>query len=449
MTGQAGFIEETLLFLLAAVIIVPLFQRVRASPVLGYLIAGAIIGPFGFGLVHDTGGARALAELGIAFLMFTVGLELSLERLRTMRHLIFGIGLAQVAITTVAVAAVAWGLGLPVETAVIIGAALALSSTAIVLRLLSDKGELLSRSGRVVLSILLLQDLAVVPFLALLPALADPTTSLPVAVALTMVRAAAALVVILVLGRLVLRPLLRTVAAAGNPEIFSALVLLVALGTGWATHQAGLSLALGAFLAGLLLAETEYRHQIEADIEPYRGILLGLFFMTIGMLVDGATAIASAGLIVLALIGLLLGKAVLITAIALAFRQPLAIAARTGIVLAQGGEFAFILFALALSQGLMEPALGQILVVVVALSMMLTPGLALLAERVARLLERRRGFGPADMAEEMQGITGVRQADLHHIRTGRNQPSTNALQQTIHLNEHAITARYQWQTEPK
>jgi CPA2 family monovalent cation:H+ antiporter-2 len=370
------FLGQALIFLVAAVATVTLFKRINVSPVIGYLVAGAFIGPYGAGIIADTASVRGLAELGVVFLMFAIGLELTLKRLATMRSQLFGLGTAQFVASGVALGGAAYAYGLDARAAIIIGAALALSSTAIVLQLLGEKGEIVARAGRVALAILLFQDLAVVPLIVLVPQLGAAGGGIIAALGIALVKAVLVLAVIMVTGRVVLRPLFRVIAARRTPELLVGLSLLVILGAGFATEKAGLSLALGAFLAGLLVAETEFRHQVEADMAPFRGILLSLFFMTVGMSVD-FTLLASAGpLIGFVVAGILVLKAFTITGVGLMFRLPLGLALRQGFLLAESGEFAFILFAMAGTAGLIDPNTGRILVLAVTLTMMLTPLLA-------------------------------------------------------------------------
>jgi len=291
------YLVEVLVILVAALVCVPIFHRLRLGPVLGYLVAGIAIGPSGFGLVGDVDATRALAELGVVFLLFTIGLELTVERLRLITARIYGLGVSQVVVTTAVIAVVAHWAGLGWPAAVIIGGALALSSTAIVMPMLASMGQMNTAAGQVAVAILLLQDLAVGPLLVLIEALGNNTGgvgggALVTELGLAVVKAAVAIGAIVITGRLILTPLFRVVAATKSPELFVGLSLLVALGTAWGTEQMGLSMAFGGFLAGLLLAETEFRHQVAADVQPFRGLLLGLFFMTVGMSVDLRVAVA-------------------------------------------------------------------------------------------------------------------------------------------------------------
>jgi len=403
--AESHLLEGVVIVLLTAVLVVPLFQRAKLSAVLGYLAAGAIIGPYGLGVVGSGPEVSALAEFGVVFLLFTIGLELSIERLRAMRHHIFGLGTAQVVISGVAIGGIGFfGFGLPGEAAVVIGAALALSSTAVVLQLLAEHGDMLARVGRISFSILLLQDIAVAPILALVPLLGMDGGDLATALGMALLRAALAVAAIALIGRLLLRPVFRLAARTHNREVFAALALLVALGTGWTTHHFGLSMALGAFLAGLMLAGTEYRHQVEADIEPFRGILLGFFFMTVGMLVDPALILEQAGLIVLLVIGLLALKAAVVIALCRLFGVGAPAALRIGLLLAEGGEFAFVIVGLAMTEGVVAQPTGQLVVVVVILSMIATPFLAGLGRRLQHRLERGALAAPESLSAESEGL---------------------------------------------
>ena len=393
-----------LILLLAAVILVPLFQRIRASPVLAYLAAGAVIGPYALGLIDDLEAIRHIGEFGVIFLLFAIGLELSFDRLKAMRRAVFGLGTCQVAITALLFGAAAYALGTSVEVAIVVGGGLAFSSTALVLQLLDEHGERNTLAGRTTFSILLLQDIAVVPMMALVPLLAEEGHNIAVALSVAGLKAVVALVGLTLLGRLILRPLYRLVAGTRNAELFVGTSLLIVLGTSWATAQTGLSLALGAFLAGILLSETEYVHQIEADIAPFRGLFLGLFFISVGMAVDARVVLDEAvtvGTIVVALVAV---KGVVIIALCLLFRQPMAQAVQVGFALAQGGEFAFILFGSAVVAGVMSVALGQILVVAVGVTMILAPALAVLGRRAGKALAKRTLGDGQDLVAEAAGI---------------------------------------------
>ena len=401
--SDTPYLYDVLVFLAAAVLVVSLFRSLHAGPVLGYLVAGMLIGPFGLGIIEDVEATRDLAKLGVVFLLFTIGLELSFARLKAMRFHVFGLGTAQVAISGLALGALAWILGADAKAAILIGAALALSSTAIVLQILSERGEIASHAGRISLAILLLQDLAVVPLLLLVPLLGEEQASIPAALGLAGLKAAA-LVGIVLIGRLLVRPLFRVIAAQRSPELLVALALLVVLGTSWATELAGLTLALGAFLAGLLLAETEFRHQVEADIQPFRGILLGLFFMTVGMSMDLGLAVGQALPLAAIVVGLILVKTVTIAALCRLFGLSSALSLGQGLLLSQGGEFAFVLFGLGLSFGVLAYDTGQLLLLGVAVTMALTPLLAALGRRISDALAREDRGGVGRLAEEAEDL---------------------------------------------
>ena len=381
-------LRDVLVILLAAVVVVSVFRRLRASAVLGYLVAGALIGPHGLGLIRDVGATAILGQFGLVFLLFSIGLELSIERLVALRRYVFGLGAAQVVVTTLIFWAVLRALGLDGGAALIVGSGLALSSTAVVLQILVERRELSTPHGRVAFAVLLLQDLAVVPLLTLVPLLARREASVLTALGGAFLKAAAALIVILALGRLALRPILRLVARNGTPELFTGIVLLVVLGVGWLTEQVGLSMALGAFLAGLLMAETEYRPQVEGDIQPFRGLLLALFFMTVGMGLNLDLLREQWLVLVGLLFALLLVKATVLLLLSRAFGLSLAVAAAIALMLAQGGEFGFVLFSLAQQAGAISAHTAQLAVLVVGLSMAVTPVLLTSSREVLRRLER-------------------------------------------------------------
>ncbi len=370
---NSSLFSDILIFLLAAIIIVPIFLQIKISSILGYLAAGIIIGPFGLALVDDSKNAHALAEFGVVFLLFTIGLELSFARLKSIGGKIFLLGLLQVIVTSIIISTIALMLGLSPSASIIIGTGLALSSTAFVIRYLSEKGERASRFGLIVFAILLIQDLAVVPFLILVELLGKEGVSFFNAFGGAALKGSIALIIVIVLGRLLLKPLYRIIASARSSELFVAATLLVVLGTGWIMSNAGLSMTMGAFLAGVLLSETEYRHQIEADIRPFRGILLGLFFMMIGMSINISLIIEQWLIIISLLISLLIGKTFIIFILSKIIGNPTICSIKTGLILSQGGEFGFVMFGAALALGLIEADLANILLATIALSMIITP----------------------------------------------------------------------------
>lgn len=381
MHGTAP-ISEILILLSAAIFTVALFKQVRLEPMLGYVVAGAIIGPFGLKLIEEVEMTSAIAEFGVVFLLFVIGLELSVERLRQMRWHVFGLGSMQVIITAVTISAIAYAMGMQPAAALIIGGGLALSSTAVVLQVIADTGEKSSQVGRLALAILILQDLAVLLLLVLVPQLASDQGSLGEAMLEATIKAVIAVVFIVLLGRLLFRPLFRYIAGLKQQEIFSATTLLVILGVSWISGQAGLSLALGAFLAGLLVAETEYRPQIEADIQPYKGLLLGLFFMSVGMMVNIEYMLENILIIISLTLLLIVIKAVIIIALSRLFHFSLSAAIHAGLLLAQGSEFAIVLFELSSSFSLLSHEASDIMLGVITLSMAVTPFLSYLGKRL-------------------------------------------------------------------
>ncbi|MBX9462846.1 MAG: monovalent cation:proton antiporter-2 (CPA2) family protein [Aquamicrobium sp.] len=400
-----SILVDAIVFLLATVVIVPLVSKLGVNSVIGYLIAGVIIGPHGFALIGEVEGTHQLAELGVVFMLFAIGLELSLDRLKVMARYIFGLGAAQMIGSGVVIAGCALLLGAGWGQALVIGGALALSSTAFVLQMLSERRELSTQLGRVVLAVLLLQDLAVVPGLAVVTALGREPEALAGALLLAAVKSIGALVLLLVAGRLVLRPLYRTMASLRSPELFVAATLLVVLATAWGTAAAGLSMALGAFLAGLLLAGTEYRHQIESDIRPFRGILLGLFFISIGMSLNLAVITPQLHLVLASAAALVAVKTLVIIGVGRLFGLPLPLAANAGLHLAQGGEFAFVLFSLAMGTAVLPAQTGQFLLAVVAVSMVATPFLASAGRRSQLWLQLRGTDGRAALEAEAESYS--------------------------------------------
>ncbi len=382
-------LQEILILLLAAVVIVTVFKRFHLSPVIGYLIAGGLVGPYGFSIIKDIENTKYIAEFGIVFLLFAIGLELTFDRLQSMRRHVFGFGTMQVFISSLIIGIIAYSSGTSAETAIIIGGGLALSSTAITLQVLQERNEQATQVGRLAFAVLILQDLAVIPLLIMLSLLNQPESSLVEVVLDAFLKAVIALVVIFLAGRQLLRPIFHAVGSLKSQELFTATTLLIVLAAAWAADQGGLSLALGAFIAGLLVAETEFRPQVETDIQPFKGILMGLYFMTIGMSIDFRLLENKIYAITWLTILLVLGKALVIALLARAFRFRPGAAINSGLVLSQGSEFAFVLFALAADQGTLEPILAQILLIVVALSMAMTPLLAALGHRLAQRLDKQ------------------------------------------------------------
>ena len=379
-------LELVLILLTATVLLVALFRSLRLPSLLAYLLVGMVIGPHALGWVPESEETSYLAEFGVVFLMFSIGLEFSLQQLKAMRHKVFGLGGAQVLITMALVLVVSMLLGLSWEAGVALGGILAMSSTAIVSKLLAERVELHSAHGRQIIGVLLFQDLAVVPLLILIPAFAARQENLGMALLLALGKAVVVLWVLLYLGQKLVRPWFHQVARHKSSELFMLNVLFVTLGLAYLTQRAGLSLALGAFLAGILISETQYRVQVEADIKPFRDMLLGLFFITIGMLLDLREVFANLGWIVLLLLLLLPGKALLVTVISRLSGSGCGVAIRAGLALSQAGEFGFVLLALAGQLHLLEGRILQNSLAAMLLSMLVAPFLIQHSDRIVRRL---------------------------------------------------------------
>ena len=373
-----------LVLLAAAVIVVVLCRLVRLPPILGYLIVGAAVGPHALGWVANDQGTRHVAEFGLVFLLFSVGLEFSLPRLNAMRRAVFGLGLAQVAVTTVAATLVVQLAGFGWQLGLVLGGALAMSSTAIVSKMLAERGELATPHGRDVMAILLFQDLAVVAFLIVIPSLNAEGETLALALGLAAVKAVVALAVVLYAGQRPMRWWFAVVARQRSHELFMLNLLLVSLGLAALTEAVGLSLALGAFLAGMLIAETEFCYQVEEDIAPFRDVLLGLFFMTVGMSLDLAVVVANAGWVLLLLVVPVAAKLALVVLLSRAFGSTLPTALRTGLYLAQAGELALAMLALAVQSRILDGAIQQTVLAAMVLSMLAAPVVIQYAEPIVR-----------------------------------------------------------------
>lgn len=382
MHGSGGGLELALVLLLAAVIAVPVFKRLGLGAVLAYLVAGVMLGPDGLGFVQDADRILNAAEIGVVMLLFVIGLELSPARLKLMRKPIFGAGGLQVATTAVVLAVVMWlELGyFKWKGAIVVGIALALSSTAVCLQLLAERKELNTDFGRLAFAILLFQDLIAIPLLAAIPLLGGSSDNDSLSWQ-AVTKAIGAIALVVLGGRFVLRHLFRAVARTGMPEVFTASALLVVLGTAWFMQEAGLSSGLGAFLAGVLLADSEFRHELESQIEPFQGLLLGLFFIAVGMGIDLTRVIAEPGLIAAGVATLLVVKFSLLFGIGRLAKLPPRSAFMLGSVLWLGGEFAFVVLNEGLRYRLIGPANHDRLVAIVGLSMALTPLLLILVSR--------------------------------------------------------------------
>jgi CPA2 family monovalent cation:H+ antiporter-2 len=394
---MASNLELVLLYLVAAVLGVVACRSLKLPPILGYLAVGVLIGPNALALARDSAAVKYLAEFGVVFLMFVIGLEFNLHKLRAMRRLVFGLGLSQVVLTIAGAllgnALLSWLFSFtsrPWELgfggALVLGSAVAMSSTAIVVKLMADRLELETEHGRRVIGVLLLQDLAVVPLLVLIPALGSSGGDMAASLAWAVLKAVVVLALLLTGGRQAMRWWLTQVARRKSEELFVLNLLLVTLGLAWLTQYAGLSLALGAFIAGMLVAETEYRHQVETDIRPFHDVLLGLFFITIGMKLDWRPQVDQWLLVLLLTTGPVLAKAALVAVLARAFGTAPGTAMRTGLYLAQAGEFGFVLLTLGADGGLVAPQWVSPVLASMVLSMLATPFIVMYSNRiVARL----------------------------------------------------------------
>ncbi len=395
--------SDALVVLGTAGIVVPMVHRWGLSPVLGYLGAGALLGPLGLGsfigqvpilywfTVVDAKNVAGIADLGVVFLLFLIGLELSYERLMAMRRLVFGLGGLQVVITTAILAAIIAMTGHKAAVAVTLGACLALSSTAIVLEVISSQGRLATSAGRSSFSVLLAQDLAVIPILMFVSILgADKGNSVLATVGMALFQAIAAVALIVLVGQAFLRPFFRQVARTQSSELFIAAILFVIVGTGVVAAVANLSMALGAFVAGLLLAETEFRKAIEATIEPFKGLLLGIFFFTVGMSIDVRVLAREPFWLLVSVIGLIGLKAIVLVGLARLFKLSVPASIETALLLGPGGEFAFVGIGLAAALGVVTQPVASFTLAVTSLTMALIPLLALFANRISALLAKPR-----------------------------------------------------------
>ena len=434
----------TLLYLLAAVLGVVICRSLKQPPMLGYLVAGVLIGPHALALTQNSEGVRHLGEFGVVFLMFAIGLEFSLPKLRAMRKLVFGLGFMQVASTMLlGIAGLLllsrfvggiWDMSW--QTAVALSGTLVMSSTAIVVKMMAERAELESEHGRRVLGILLFQDLAVVPLLILIPALGTSTDKLIWALPLEMLKAGALIAILLTGGQHVMRWWFTLVARRHSEELFMLNLLLFALGLAWLTELAGLSLALGAFIAGVLVSETEYKHQVETDIRPFHDVLLGLFFITVGMQLDWHILLDRWALVLVLLIVPMLTKAVLIFGIARFMGAQPGVAIRTGLYLAQAGEFGFVLLSLASGQGLVQPAIMNPILAAMVVSMLATPFLIQYSNRIVMRL------AASDWMMQSLQMTQIARKAIntdHHVlicgygRSGQNLARLLALEQIPYL----------------
>ena len=413
-------LELILLLLGAAVIAVVACRQFRLPPILGYLMVGLAVGPHALAWVPDSADVRDLAEFGIVFLMFSIGLEFSLPQLKSMRRAVFGLGLAQVTITTALAMVLLHFLGYGWQAGFALGGMLAMSSTAIVSKMLAERMELATPHGRDVMGILLFQDLAVVAFLIVIPSLGKTGGEVASELGVAVLKAAVVLAVILFAGQAPMRAWFHVVARQKSSELFMLNLLLVTLGLAALTELAGLSLALGAFLAGMLIAETEYRYQVEEDIKPFRDVLLGLFFVTVGMFLDLHVVAAHWLYVLLLLVVGIVAKIVLIVVLARVFRAPLSAALRTGFYLAQAGEFALVMLALAVENGILGPPLTQAVLAAMVLSMLTSPFVIHFAEPVVRKLTANDWLARAAQITHIAVTTMARQDHVIICGYGRS-----------------------------
>lgn len=438
-------LQEAVVFLAAAALVIPIAKRFDTSPVLGFLLVGLLVGPHGLArladeytwlrhvLITDVDGVRALAELGVVFLLFMIGLELSLERIWGMRRFVFGLGSAQIILTGAVIGCIAWGFGNSVESSVVLGTCLALSSTAIVMQLLTEQGRFGTAVGRGSFAILLAQDIAVVPILFAVASLgADTGESLTLTLGRAVAEAALAVFIILGAGRLVIRPAFRYLSSLHSPELFMAATLLIIIATASATQAVGLSAALGAFLAGLLFADTEFRHEIEVNIEPFKGLLLGLFFMSVGMIIDLTEILNDPVWVPLSIVGLFCIKSLITAGLAKLFGFTPGQAVEMGLLMGQGGEFAFVVVALATTLVLVPVPTAQFMLIVVGGTMFLTPLMARVARRLGDAIDAKANAGAAgelDIAPDLRDHVII----VGYGRTGRLLASLLDRQRVAHV----------------
>jgi CPA2 family monovalent cation:H+ antiporter-2 len=419
-------LPQVLILIAASVFVVALARRLGLPAILGYVAVGLALGPFALGVLADSSTTRILGELGVVFLLFTLGLEFSWPRMVAMRREVFGLGTAQVVFTAAITGAIAHALGVPLAAAVVVGGAIAMSSTVLIVQQLTESAELNRTHGRLAFSVVLFQDLAFVPFLALAASLAAGASgefSLA-AVAIRVGAGTLAVLVVLAAGRWLLRPLFYEIAHSRLRELFTLTVLLVALASAWASHLAGLSMALGAFVAGMMLAETEYRHQVESVIRPFRDILLGLFFISVGMLLDVRLLVREFWTVSAILVGFLILKALVASLATRAMVDSNFKALRTGITLSIGGEFGVALMTLMLQSGAIDARFGQPILVAIVLGMVLAPVIMANNKRIARAVLGERGPRRTALEREEEATNAVAQRE-HVIVCGFGRVGQN------------------------
>ncbi len=411
---QFDILEVTLFVFFIALIVTVIFRQLKLSVILGYLIVGALVGPHALAIVPDTPKIKELAEFGIVFLMFTIGLEFSLPKLLALRSSVFITGTLQIFLSIVLTTFIGKMLGMTTLSAMVIGSIVAMSSTAIVAKQLNDQFELYSPHGLLALGILLLQDLAVVLLIILIAGLNNVHHhSLVIVLLWALIKGIFAIILIFALGRWLLKPLFRIIAKTRAIELFTLTVLLVTLGAAWITNMLGLSFALGAFLAGMMLAETEFRHQIAVEIRPFRDILLGLFFITIGMLTDVSNWDDTWSWILLLFLTLTVGKMLLVTVLGRLTGNTFSVSCRTGLVLAQGGEFGFALLTLALSEKILPPLYGQVVLAALLLSIAVSSIIIYFNKDIANFLSFKKNKDEDSLSEAE--LSQTTKKFKHHI----------------------------------
>jgi len=425
--------NEVIIILFFSVVSVALFRHLDFPSVLGYLLVGMLAGGHAFNWIHDSHAIEEIAEIGVVFLLFTIGLEVSIPRLIAMRRIVFGIGSIQVIVSTVCTIALGIWMGLSWQAAFAVGGAMAISSTAIVIKILTDQHELHSRHGHIALGVLLFQDLAVVPFLVLIPIFAVPESgSMLGSIGLALAKGAFAFGLIFYTGQYLARPALRWVASTHSSELFTLFILFIALVAAWLTWQLGLSLAMGAFLAGIMLAETEFQHHVDMEIRPFRDVLMGLFFISVGTQFDWTIIVSDPVTVAVLTAGLMVGKGLAIMIITYLAGYEKGVAIRSGLVLGQGSEFGFALLALALATGLLDIGVSQPIIAAIVISMAISPILIRHNEAIANY------FDSSYVAQQSRAEFAIEEAckDLrkHVILCGFGRTGQNLAQFLKRLN---------------
>lgn len=417
-------LEGILILLASAVLVSTLFRRFNLPPVLGYLSVGVVVGPYGLSLIPDLDSTHQLAEFGVVFLMFTIGLEFSLPKLMAMKRTVLGLGGLQVLLTTLITMGITFVAHASLGGALVVGGVVAMSSTAIVSKQLKDQLELTSPHGSNAIGILLFQDVAVIAFLILVPSLASGQHNLLLTLSHALMKATIVMLFIMIVGRRILRPLFHMIASTRSLEIFTLTVLLVTLSAAWGTEEMGLSLTLGSFLAGMMLGETEFRHQIEIEVRPFRDVLLGLFFITIGMLFDIVSLPEIWLPVLILLLTITLFKTLLIAVLAKLFGSSTPTSIRTGLVLAQGGEFGFALLSLAMDGNLLNAYYGQVVLGALLLSMSISPFIIRYNKQISKWLEPKGAV--LNDQEATEGVANTAEGlDKHVIILGFGRVGQN------------------------